>query len=125
MDKAFEEVSFFCNGYCPFRSRENRWGYINTKGEICIPDLYLFALNFNDIGIAPVEMEEGEWKIIRKDGSDYSEKTYRMVLDVDDEYIICEDHEGNRIKIDLDGEHEYSYSETDEDDYSELDEDDE
>lgn len=62
----------FCNGLADFKSSgdlSSRWGYLNTAGEVVIPERFIDAKNFSDNGLAPAAEHTGYYGWIDKNGN--------------------------------------------------------
>jgi hypothetical protein len=63
---SFDRAGFFCNGLAPVR-KNDKWGYINKKGEVVVDYLYTGAREFSG-GLACVEKEYANWGFINTKG---------------------------------------------------------
>ena len=64
-NKQFERVSSFSEGLAGVEQNE-KWGFINTKGEVVVPCIYDDAVSFSE-GLAGVEQNE-KWGFINTKG---------------------------------------------------------
>ncbi|WP_051199647.1 WG repeat-containing protein [Butyrivibrio fibrisolvens] len=85
-------------GLAAVRDDEGKWGYIDTEGNLVIPQVYDFTLGF-DAGFALVEKEHDEY---------YIDITGRKVLDIDggvnkEGFTYISNDEGKYACIDLKG----------------------
>lgn len=62
-----KNIRSFNNGMAAFWNITNKYGYVNTEGEIVIPCIYDTAYDFCE-GIAPV-CKDGQWGFIDKTGA--------------------------------------------------------
>lgn len=54
LENKYDFVSYLTNGFIVVKTN-NKWGYVNEKGEEVIPLIYEFALPFYNNGLAIVE----------------------------------------------------------------------
>ena len=64
-NKQFEEVCDFSEGLARVKQNE-KWGFINTRGEVVVPCIYDDAWNFHE-GLAAVEQND-KWGYINPKG---------------------------------------------------------
>lgn len=66
-DKSVKLVRNFKHGLAAFRNKDDRWGYLNTKGKIVINAQFYWADNFSE-GLASVANKDDEYGYINKKG---------------------------------------------------------
>lgn len=77
MDKWFEDAGFFRHGLAPVKF-DGKWGYINEKSEVIIPNTYSDAKTFSKDQLAAVK-QNGKWGFIDKTGTTIIPLMYEKV----------------------------------------------
>jgi hypothetical protein len=73
--KGFGKIGNFGNGLAPARNVEDKWGYINEKGDWIIQPQYSNAHTFNEYSAA-VEVDFSKWGFINPKGEFVIEPQY-------------------------------------------------
>ena len=94
----FQDAGCFGEGLAPIQKTNNKWGFIDKKGELSIPFEYdsIYLLSFNE-GLVPVQMlnGNGKWVFIDKTGEPY------IQIEFDD---VIENFKDGKAKVKLNGE---------------------
>lgn len=80
-----------------------RMGYIDEKGKFVIPPVYLFAAKFSEIGLARVQLENGKWAFIDRNGKKAFEEEFDDAGDFSTEGKALVKKNGQSMIIDRNG----------------------
>ena len=103
--------NFFC-GRAMVKLENEKWGYINEKGETVIPFKYADAWNFSDdVAIVFLQLPDepnAKWMVIDKDGNELFTKKFKDMSPNDYKfsggYLVVNDKNDNHCIIDKKGE---------------------
>ena len=84
-EEIFAELTYFSNGLCPVRNKEDKWGCVDTSGTLVLPYRFSAPPQFNPYGVAV-----GDHSLIDREGREIPDTALNLIDScLDTERYFC------------------------------------
>lgn len=90
MEEWTKDIRSFDEGFAPVQRKDEKWNFINTRGEILSPDKWFYnVFSFKD-GLAIVADDENSYNFIKADGTFLLDTWYKYIQQFSEGYAaVC------------------------------------